>query len=111
MTEDIDNGEQAERNTLALTLTVAAGIAGVGALLVTGGLSILAGALAVACLAGSVLANAAPSETPFDEYCQACDERIALPSDGIAVTQGQEVGQTRHWRQTVSANRQANRSR
>ncbi len=111
MTDGIEGGERAERNKLALTLTAAAGIAGVGAFFATGGLAVLAGAIAVICLAGSVLANAAPGETPFDEYCQECDERIALASENVAVTQSREAVPGTHWRQTIAADRQPGRRR
>src|SRR4051812_3476121 len=103
MTEGIEDVEQAERVKLTLTLTVAAGIAGVGAFLASVGLAVLAGAIDTLCLARRVLTNVAPSETPFDEYCQECDERIALASESIALKQGQEAMQDRHWQQAIAA--------
>ena len=111
MTDDTDTIGQTERNTLALTLGAAAVVAGVGACFASGGLTIFSGVLAVICLAGSVVVNASPPETPFDEYCRECDEGMAAASEGGGVTLSHEAGPSHRWRQSVATGRQASRRR
>ena len=82
------------------------------AVFASGGLAILAGTIAVACLAGSVVVSVLPRESPCERYFR---ESEAAP--GItervepSISQVQETGQSQHWRHSVAAGHEASRCR
>lgn len=112
-----DAGEQTERNPLGTAFAVAGLAASIAAFTATGGLAILAAAVAVLCLAGSVAASLAPCETPFERYCEECDQVAAVQDgqeDSIGPARQGEPSRSQighHWRQTIAASRAADRSR
>lgn len=109
--------EQRERVALDSALTVAALAACVVAISASGGLAIVAGAVAALCLAGSVAASLSPRETPFEEFCRECDQVAAVQagqeiSEGLAQeAEHLRLGLGHHWRQAVAASNPTGRSR
>ena len=91
--------------------TTAISIAGLAATILavatTGGLAMLAGAAAVACLGVSFARSLSESEIACNDDPPAC-EQIAI-SD--ASGPGEEPGRSRQWQQTVAVSRSGKRHR
>lgn len=115
--DDTGTSGPTDRNALGTAMTVAGLAASVVTVIASGGLAILAGVVAVSCLAVSVAASLSLSETPFEEYCRECDQVAAL-REGQEVSNSEtwqaehsRAGLSHHWRQTVAAMDTAGRSR
>ena len=80
------------------------------AVFASGGLAILAGAIAIGCLVGSLAVSVFPRESPCERYLRGCEETPAIAVEAEpGISQGQETGQSHHWRHFVAAKTQAGR--
>ena len=104
--------EAAGQDSISLSLNLIGLSACVAAVLSTGGLAIIAGAGALACLVGSITASQRASESPCERFWRECDAAPEIAgADDSAISQRQEVGQSYHWRRTVDNSRMACRRR
>ncbi len=104
--------ESTERDSISLSLNLIGLAACVATALASGGLAVIAGAVALACLAGSFAASQMTSESPCERSWRECSEApatVAAVERGIS--QGQDGGQSHHWRQSVESSRTACRRR
>ena len=99
------------RESIGVGLNLIGVAACVGAIMASGGLAILAGAIAVGCLAGSIGISVAAAESPGERYESECGEAPSGTSTRPPGAPGQEAGQGHHWRQTVAASRCGSRRR
>lgn len=102
--------EPIRRESVAMILNLVGLAACAVAILSSGGLAFLGGAVAVLCLAGSVAASVSPGGTEGERYFGECDD-APTPDTTDEPAISQEAGQCHRWRQTVATSRRHCRGR